>query len=100
MYTLQACTPNLGSTDVWRPLHALQLLSDTSHTHSTSLPGDTTTLPPRSLFLISDGHVTEEGSTLTAIKQGLKHFRLFTFGVRLVSVDFSQILINTAKILF
>ena len=77
---LQSCTPTMGSTDVWQPLHALQLLSDTGHAPSS--PGDMTTLPPRSVFLVSDGHMTEEGATLTAIRQGLKYCRLFTFGVR------------------
>ena len=70
----------MGSTDMWRPLRSLLLLSD----GATSRGGvvDTSTLPPQSIFVISDGHMTEEGPTLSAIKAGLKTARLFTFGVR------------------
>jgi poly [ADP-ribose] polymerase len=77
---VQERIPNMGSTDVWRPLRALQLLSETSPT-SSSLPGETTSLPPRSVFLVSDGHVTDEGATLSVIRQALRNCRLFTFGV-------------------
>ena len=68
----------MGTTDAWKPLHALFLLSD--HTQKVGV-ADTTTLPPRSIFLISDGHVSEEAPTIAAIKRGLKQSRLFTFGV-------------------
>lgn len=68
----------MGSTDVWRPLHSLYLLSD----HTPKVGGvDTSTLPPRSVFLISDGHMTEEAPTLDAIRQGVQYSRVFTFGV-------------------
>ena len=78
-YGIQECTASMGSTDVWRPLHSLHLLSDSE----LSVGGvDTTTLPPRSVFLISDGHMTEEGPTLDAVRKGVKKSRLFTFGVR------------------
>ena len=71
----------MGSTDIWKPLHCLQLLSD----EDASMVGtDITTLPPRSIFLVSDGHMTEEGPTLDAIRRGIRHSRLFTFGVRCV----------------
>ncbi len=76
--TLQQCSANMGSTDVWRPLHSLHLLSD----HAPNVGGtDTSTLPPRSVFLVSDGHVTEETPTLDVIRRGVKKSRLFTFGV-------------------
>ncbi len=59
-------------------MHSLHLLSD----HAPKVGGaDTSTLPPRSVFLISDGHVTEEAPTLDAIRRGVKKSRLFTFGV-------------------
>ena len=83
----QQCQARMGSTDIWRPLHALQLLSGLDPAHSSpdhTLSSSTSSLPPQSLFLVSDGHVTDEEATLTAIRQGLHHCRLFTFGVRFV----------------
>ncbi|XP_064404134.1 protein mono-ADP-ribosyltransferase PARP4-like isoform X3 [Halichondria panicea] len=77
---VKSCTADMGSTDLWRPLRCLQLLSDLDST-TTGGVADTTTLPPRSLFLISDGHMTEEGPTLDTIRQGVRSSRLFTFGV-------------------
>ena len=73
----------MGSTDIWRPLRSLQLLSDGQ---GPVVGTDTTTLPPRSIFLISDGHMTEEGPTLDTIRQGIRYSRLFTFGVRYVGI--------------
>ena len=64
----------MGSTDMWRPLRSLQLLSDGE---IPVVGADTTTLPPRSIFLISDGHMTEEGPTLDVIRQGVRYSRLF-----------------------
>ena len=74
---IQKCQANLGSTDLWRPLHSLQLLSEVSGDIF-----DTSTLPPRSVFIVSDGHMTEEAPTLSAIRDGSKCSRVFTFGVR------------------
>ena len=71
----------MGSTDIWKPLHCLQLLSDGD---APVVGTDITTLPPRSIFLVSDGHMTEEDPTLDAIRRGIRHSRLFTFGVRCV----------------
>ncbi len=68
----------MGTTDVWKPLHSLFLLSD--HTQKVGA-SDTSTLPPRSIFLISDGHMSEESSTIAAIQRGIKQSRLFTLGV-------------------
>ena len=76
-FSQQSCEANLGSTDLWRPLHSLHLLSVTN-----SSGQDTNTLPPRSVFVITDGHMTEEGPTLSAIRNGTKTSRVFTFGVR------------------
>ena len=68
----------MGSTDLWRPLHSLYLLSD----YAPKVGGaDTSTLPPRSVFLVSDGHMTEEAPTLDVIRRGVKSSRVFTFGV-------------------
>ena len=63
----------MGSTDVWRPLRSLFLLS--------SGAVDSSTLPPRNVFLVTDGHMTEEQPTLQAIRQAVHTTRLFTFGV-------------------
>ena len=42
---------------------------------------DTSSLPPRNVFVITDGHMTEEGPTLSAIRNSVKSTRVFTFGV-------------------
>ena len=68
----------MGSTDVWRPLRSLLLLSSGAATAKSS------TLPPCNVFLVTDGHVTEEQATLQAIRQVVHSTRLFTFGVGLV----------------
>ena len=75
---IQKCQANMGSTDLWKPLHSLQLLSNATDSNINS----NNTLPPKSLFVVSDGHLTEETPTLTAIRDGLKSSRIFTFGVR------------------
>jgi len=64
----------MGSTDVWRPLRSLLLLSSGSG-------ADSFTLPPHNVFLVTDGHMTEEQSTLQAIRQAVHTTRVFTFGV-------------------
>ena len=76
---IQKCQANMGSTDIWRPLHSLQLLSCGSVSERNT---NTDTLPPKSVFIVSDGHMTEEAPTISAIKEGLKSSRVFTFGVR------------------
>ena len=75
---VQKCQPNMGNTDLWRPLHSLNILSDSDGGVMT----DTSTLPPRSVFIISDGHITDEAPTLSTIKAGVKTSRIFTFGIR------------------
>ena len=67
----------MGSTDVWRPLRSLLLLSS----GATTTAADSSTLPPRNVFLVTDGHMTEEQPTLQAIRQAVHTTRLFTFGV-------------------
>ena len=47
----------MGSTDVWRLLRLLLLLSSGSG-------ADSSTLPSRNVFLVTDGHMTEEQSIL------------------------------------
>lgn len=77
-YQFQQCSANMGSTDVWRPLHSLHLLSSAPPKVGGA---DASTLPPRSVFLISDGHMTEEAPTLDTIRRGVKNSRIFTFGM-------------------
>ncbi|XP_030850626.1 protein mono-ADP-ribosyltransferase PARP4 isoform X5 [Strongylocentrotus purpuratus] len=60
----QACATQ-GNTDAWRPLQSYFLL------RSEGL---------QNLFLVSDGHINNEQSTLHAIAQNT-HSRVFTFGV-------------------
>ncbi|XP_033101567.1 protein mono-ADP-ribosyltransferase PARP4-like, partial [Anneissia japonica] len=57
----------MGNTEVWRPLHAYFLLSDTNCL--------------RNIFLISDGHINNEESTLNSIQLNAKNNRVFTFGI-------------------
>ena len=80
---VQSCQAVMGNTDIWRPLHSLYLLSDAASVSTGGLT-NSSTLPPRSLFVISDGHMTEEAPSLSAIKDGAQNYRVFTFGVRYV----------------
>ena len=73
---MQEATATMGSTDVWRPLRSLLLLSS-----GTTATVDSSTLPPHNVFLVTDGHMTEEQPTLQAIRQAVHTTRLFTFGV-------------------
>ena len=75
-HTTQGATATMGSTDVWRPLRSLLLLSS-----GAAASTDSSTLPPRNVFLVTDGHMTEEQPTLQAIRQAVHTTRLFTFGV-------------------
>ena len=79
--TLQECVANRGSTDLWRPLHSLSLLVPTQGGSGPVGVADTSTLPPRNVFVITDGHMTEEAPTLAAIRSNVKSTRVFTFGV-------------------
>lgn len=78
---VQSCQAVMGNTDIWRPLHSLYLLSETASISKGGLT-NSSTLPPCSVFVISDGHITEEAPSLSAIKDGAQNYRVFTFGVR------------------
>ncbi|XP_071495566.1 uncharacterized protein [Diadema antillarum] len=56
-----------GNTDAWRPLQTYFLLRSDNGLQN--------------IFLVSDGHINSEGSTLNAIAQNNQHCRVFTFGV-------------------
>lgn len=66
----QSLTATRGSTELWRVLQKLYLV-----------PALSTADHPRNLFLISDGHVTEEDITLDLVRRHYQSDRLFTFGV-------------------
>ena len=66
----QTLSASKGSTELWRALSALYLLDGTG-SHSN----------PRNLFVISDGHVTEEANTLALIRGHCQGNRVFTLGV-------------------
>ena len=72
---MQSARATLGSTDFWRPLRSFILMApfDVSDEFS----------PPRNIFVFSDGHISEEVTTLEAIRKGARHTRVFTFGVGL-----------------
>ena len=69
-FFIQSLTATRGSTELWRVLQKLYLV-----------PTLSTADHPRNLFLISDGHVTEEVTTLDLIRRHYQSDRLFTFGV-------------------
>ena len=69
-FSTQSLTATRGSTELWRVLQKLYLV-----------PTLSTADHPRNLFLISDGHVTEEDTTLDLIRRHYHSDRLFTFGV-------------------
>ncbi|XP_019851276.1 PREDICTED: uncharacterized protein LOC100633591 isoform X2 [Amphimedon queenslandica] len=77
---VQSCQAVMGNTDIWRPLHSLYLLSEAASSSTGGLT-NSSTLPPCSVFVISDGHMTEEAPSLSAIKDGAQNYRVFTFGV-------------------
>jgi hypothetical protein len=60
----------MGNTEVYRPLHSIFLLKPEN-----SL---------RNIFVISDGHVNNEETTLKAVHDNCQHTRVFTFGVRYI----------------
>ena len=66
----QSLSATKGSTELWRVLQKLSLL-----------PAVSSADHPRNLFLISDGHVTEEETSLSLIHKNYRSDRLFTFGV-------------------
>lgn len=70
VFLFQSLTATKGSTELWRVLQKLYLL-----------PAVSAADHPRNLFLISDGHVTEEDTTLHLIRTNCQTDRLFTFGV-------------------
>ena len=72
---------NFGSTDVWRPLHSLSLLAPSDKGEGTVGMADISTLPSRNVFIVTDGHITEEAPTLSAIRNNVRSARVFTFGV-------------------
>lgn len=82
---IQSCQAIMGNTDIWRPLHSLHLLSESACSDAGGVT-NSSTLPPCGIFVISDGHMTEEGPSLSAIKDGAQTYRVFTFGVRYVVV--------------
>ena len=59
---------NKGGTDLWRVLRKIHLLVDDKRNH------------PLNLFLFSDGHISEEVLTRSAIRKFATAVRLFTFG--------------------
>ena len=83
---VQGTVASRGSTDLWRPLHSLNLLSPTQASESGGPSSDSFTLPPRNVFVITDGHATEEAPVLAAIRKGAGSSRLFSFGVGLVKL--------------
>ncbi|XP_060575380.1 protein mono-ADP-ribosyltransferase PARP4-like, partial [Ruditapes philippinarum] len=70
---IQVASANLGSTELLEPLHATQILSS-----ATVSSADQSCL---NLFLISDGHVTQESSILLAAQKTSQQIRIFSLGV-------------------
>ena len=68
LHPFQRCTAHLGSTDLWEPLRSSHILSPA--------PGTI-----QNLFLISDGHVTQESLVVKATRLAAANNRVFTMGV-------------------
>ncbi|XP_063404518.1 protein mono-ADP-ribosyltransferase PARP4-like [Mytilus trossulus] len=64
---VQGIHASMGSTEVYRPLHSFFLLKPEN-----SL---------RNVFILSDGHINNEETTLKAVHDNCQHTRIFTFGV-------------------
>ncbi|XP_057306534.1 protein mono-ADP-ribosyltransferase PARP4-like isoform X3 [Hydractinia symbiolongicarpus] len=64
---LKVLKPSLGGTHLWKPLSILQHLGSE--------------LSPKNVFLFSDGHISDEETTLASIKSNNKNIRMFTFGL-------------------
>uniref|UniRef100_A0A7N6B3W2 Poly [ADP-ribose] polymerase n=1 Tax=Anabas testudineus TaxID=64144 RepID=A0A7N6B3W2_ANATE len=63
----QCFTPVGGSTELWRPLQALNLLPPTRGI--------------RNILLLSDGHIQNAELTLKLLRENAQHSRLFTCGL-------------------
>ncbi|XP_026231805.1 protein mono-ADP-ribosyltransferase PARP4 [Anabas testudineus] len=64
---LKCFTPVGGSTELWRPLQALNLLPPTRGI--------------RNILLLSDGHIQNAELTLKLLRENAQHSRLFTCGL-------------------
>ena len=70
IFFFQSLQPNRGATHLWKPLRAIHMLSCVTR--------------PKNVFLFSDGHISDEVSTLAMIQKYQQSVRLFTFGLRFV----------------
>ncbi|XP_062607148.1 protein mono-ADP-ribosyltransferase PARP4-like, partial [Saccostrea cucullata] len=68
---IQRLQADEGNTELCRPLNSYYLLKPESYT--------------RNIFLISDGHINNEETTLSKISQNYQHTRVFTLGVSSVA---------------
>ncbi|XP_061177489.1 protein mono-ADP-ribosyltransferase PARP4-like [Saccostrea echinata] len=68
---IQRLQADQGNTELCRPLNSYYLLKPESYT--------------RNIFLISDGHINNEETTLSRITQNYQHTRVFTLGVSSVA---------------
>ncbi|XP_040196486.1 protein mono-ADP-ribosyltransferase PARP4 isoform X2 [Rana temporaria] len=64
---IKMAKPNMGSTELWKPLQSTCLLRPTSGTHK--------------ILLISDGHLQNENLAFQILKKNKNHIKLFTCGV-------------------
>jgi hypothetical protein len=53
----------------------------------------------RNIFVISDGHVNNEETTLRAVHDNCQHTRIFTFGVRYV-LSKKDVLLTNKEVVF
>lgn len=69
-FTLQMCKSDMGATDVWKVLKALSLIP---------VKAD---VQVRNVFILSDGHFTEEELSLELVSSIRQQSRIFTLVVR------------------
>ena len=85
---LQALQPTQGNTEAWRPLHVANLLSATSAGGATS-----------NVFLISDGHLSNESATLREVRKAGGNVRVFTLGIGYVTPHIINSIVRNSPVI-
>ena len=85
-FFFQSLQPNRGATHLWKPMRAIHMLSCATR--------------PKNVFLFSDGHISDEVSTLAMIQKYQQSVRLFTFGLRFAYLCFEIIYLLWERIFY
>ncbi|KAJ8314784.1 hypothetical protein KUTeg_006934 [Tegillarca granosa] len=79
---LESCQANMENTELYRPLHSFYLLKPESAVKNMYFTSESSY---KNIFLISDGHINNEETTLEHVYKNSQHTRIFTFGVSSVA---------------